>query len=168
MILITGAAGFIGSSLATFFHKQLGASLLLSDDFSRVEKQKNLEHLSEVPRVDRELLLQDMDAQLEKVTFVLHIGARTDTTEFDETIFEHLNVNYSKKLWQWCTQNKVPFIYASSAATYGLGELGYKDDEQLIPQLKPLNPYGVSKNVFDQWVIEQSEQPPFWAGLKFF
>ncbi len=168
MILITGAAGFIGSSLATFFYKQLGASLLLSDDFSRVEKQKNLEHLSEVPRVDRELLLNDMDAQLEKVSFVLHIGARTDTTEFDESIFEHLNVSYSKKLWRWCTQNKVPFIYASSAATYGLGELGYKDDEQLIPQLKPLNPYGVSKNVFDQWVMEQSEQPPFWAGLKFF
>jgi len=79
-----------------------------------------------------------------------------------------VNVEYSKKVWQYCTEKGVPLIYASSAATYGNGELGYKDDHDIVGQLKPLNPYGVSKNEFDKWALEQGDQPPFWAGLKFF
>ncbi|HEY7162054.1 MAG TPA: NAD-dependent epimerase/dehydratase family protein, partial [Acidobacteriota bacterium] len=81
---------------------------------------------------------------------------------------EKWNVEYSKSVWTYCTEKKVPLIYASSAATYGDGELGYKDDHDIVSQLKPLNPYGVSKNEFDKWALEQEKQPPFWAGLKFF
>jgi ADP-L-glycero-D-manno-heptose 6-epimerase len=99
---------------------------------------------------------------------VFHLGARTDTTEFDYAIHQRLNVEYSQQVWNYCTINNVPLVYASSAATYGSGELGYKDDHAIIEQLKPLNPYGVSKNEFDKWVLHQEDHPPFWAGLKFF
>jgi ADP-L-glycero-D-manno-heptose 6-epimerase len=102
--------------------------------------------------------------------FVFHLGARTDTTEFDYSIHEKLNVEYSQHVWEYCTQKNIPLIYASSAATYGNGDLGYKDDHDVIERLKPLNPYGVSKNEFDKWVLRQpmNRQPPCWAGLKFF
>jgi ADP-L-glycero-D-manno-heptose 6-epimerase len=103
-----------------------------------------------------------------KVEFIYHIGARTDTTEFDYQIFADLNVNYSKAVWQACATYRIPLVYASSAATYGLGELGYADDEVLIPQLRPLNPYGDSKNEFDIWALQQPQCPPSWQGLKFF
>jgi ADP-L-glycero-D-manno-heptose 6-epimerase len=103
-----------------------------------------------------------------EVEFIFHIGARTDTTEFDKAIFDDLNVEYSKSVWNKCIQYQLPLVYASSAATYGLGELGYDDNESLIPQLKPLNPYGDSKNDFDIWALKQKEKPFFWAGLKFF
>jgi ADP-L-glycero-D-manno-heptose 6-epimerase len=96
------------------------------------------------------------------------LGARTDTTEFDYSIHEKWNVEYSKNIWTYCTEKNVPLIYASSAATYGDGELGYKDAHDIVGQLKPLNPYGVSKNEFDKWALQQEQQPPFWAGLKFF
>jgi ADP-L-glycero-D-manno-heptose 6-epimerase len=96
------------------------------------------------------------------------MGARTDTTEFNYAIHAHLNLEYSKKVWHYCTVHRIPLVYASSAATYGAGEQGYDDREDLIPLLKPLNPYGVSKNEFDKWVLHQKNHPPFWAGLKFF
>jgi ADP-L-glycero-D-manno-heptose 6-epimerase len=99
---------------------------------------------------------------------VLHIGARTDTTELDTTIFDELNLHYSQALWERCAGYGIPFLYASSAATYGLGELGYSDDHALIPRLKPLNPYGQSKQDFDVWALQQSAAPPQWAGFKFF
>jgi len=98
--------------------------------------------------------------------------ARTDTTEFDYTIFEKLNISYTQQIWKNCTDFQIPLVYASSAATYGLGELGYQDSEEIITQLKPLNPYGRSKNEVDIWILDQikvqKKQPPFWAGLKFF
>ena len=105
------------------------------------------------------------------VQAIFHIGARTDTTEWDTGIFDQLNVNYSKSLWQICTDHQIPFFYASSAATYGLGESGYSDDHKTIPGLKPLNPYGQSKQDFDLWALDQvaqKKQPPAWAGFKFF
>ena len=101
------------------------------------------------------------------VKFVFHLGARTDTTEQNVKIFTELNLNYSKSLFSICSKHQIPIIYASSAATYGKGEFGY-NDQYPIQQLKPLNPYGWSKQNFDLWVKEQNEQPPFWAGLKFF
>jgi len=103
-----------------------------------------------------------------QVSFVFHIGARTDTTEFNKAIFDELNVNYSKAIWNICTERNIPMVYASSAATYGLGEYGYDDEESKIGQLKPLNPYGDSKNDFDKWVLIQKKCPPQWQGLKFF
>jgi ADP-L-glycero-D-manno-heptose 6-epimerase len=103
-----------------------------------------------------------------EVDFIYHIGARTDTTEFDKSIFDELNVNFSIDVWKACVKFNIPLVYASSAATYGLGEFGYKDDHDTISRLKPLNPYGDSKNDFDKWVLKQNAFPPFWAGLKFF
>ncbi len=103
-----------------------------------------------------------------QVQFVFHLGARTDTTEFDKSIFDKLNLNYSKQMWQACVKHGLPLVYASSAATYGLGELGYMDDETQVQNLQPLNPYGDSKNDFDIWAVQQQQKPYFWAGLKFF
>jgi ADP-L-glycero-D-manno-heptose 6-epimerase len=100
--------------------------------------------------------------------FVFHLGARTDTTEPSVELFNRLNLNYSKEIWSICTEFQIPLVYASSAATYGGGELGYSDKESDIPMLKPLNPYAQSKQDFDCWVLKQEKRPFFWAGLKFF
>ena len=168
-IVITGAAGFIGSDLVTFLNDAGYTNLILVDDFSRSDKVPNLEGKKFKIKIERESFFDWLSRENHSVDFVYHIGARTDTTEFDYSVHEHLNVEYSKKLWTYCSKNKIPFIYASSAATYGAGELGYKDDEAIIENLVPLNPYGVSKNEFDKWVLKlKNDAPPAWAGLKFF
>ncbi len=168
MIIITGAAGFIGSVVVEKLNRQNIDNLVLVDDFNRPEKHANLENKRYILKVDRNHFETWFDENYKDIDFVIHIGARTDTTEFDVNVFDHLNLNYSKMVWQKCTSYSIPLIYASSAATYGMGEHGYIDDHNLIPLLKPLNPYGESKNNFDLWAIEQKKQPPFWAGLKFF
>ncbi len=168
MILITGAAGFIGSVVAKSLYQAGETDIVLVDDFSRESKEPNWWPMKTLRRIDRAELFKLLLLGKVKPDFVIHLGARTDTTEFDKAVFDKFNLNYSKHLWQWCTEFQIPLIYASSAATYGMGELGYKDDESIVPQLKPLNPYGESKNDFDKWVLQQEEQPPFWAGLKFF
>lgn len=168
MIVITGAAGFIGSRLAEFLNQQEINDLLLVDDFSKEGKAANWESLTYVDKVDRKQFPEWLISNQEKVKFIFHLGARTDTTEFDYSIFEELNVSYSKAIWTTCTEASIPLVYASSAATYGDGTNGYDDDETKIPELEPLNPYGQSKQAFDEWVLAQKETPPFWAGLKFF
>jgi len=168
MIIISGAAGFIGSCLVNKLNNKGLKNLILVDDFTKTEKTANLEHKSFLEKIDRNIFFDWFEANADKVEFVLHIGARTDTTEFDKSIFDLLNVNYSKKIWELCATHQIPLVYASSAATYGLGEFGYADDHSLIPSLKPLNPYGDSKNEFDKWALQQPQCPPFWFGLKFF
>ncbi len=168
MIIVTGAAGFIGSALLSGLNSAHYKDIVIVDDFSKTEKENNLTDKTYAEKVDRMHLDDWMRNYADEVDFVLHIGARTDTTEFDKNIFDELNLNYSKKVWKSCTKNKIPMIYASSAATYGMGEFGYDDDHALVKKLKPLNPYGESKNDFDKWVLVQEETPPFWAGLKFF
>jgi ADP-L-glycero-D-manno-heptose 6-epimerase len=168
MIVVTGAAGFIGSVLTGRLNKLGFNDLLLVDDFSSPTKQKNLTDKKYGRQIDREAFLPWFEANADKVSFVFHIGARTDTTEFNKEIFDKLNVNYTKSIWRVCTSFNIPLVYASSAATYGDGELGYKDDESKIPDLKPLNPYGWSKQEFDIWALEQDATPPQWQGLKFF
>ncbi|HLU87757.1 MAG TPA: ADP-glyceromanno-heptose 6-epimerase [Taishania sp.] len=168
MIVVTGAAGFIGSCLVGHLNKSGYTDIVVVDDFSKTEKENNLQGktiLSKVGRAGFNAWFRDFAKEVE---FVFHIGARTDTTEFDKRIFDELNVNFSKEVWKTCVEFNIPLVYASSAATYGLGEFGYKDDHAIIPNLKPLNPYGDSKNDFDKWVLTQTEFPPFWAGLKFF
>jgi ADP-L-glycero-D-manno-heptose 6-epimerase len=168
MIIVTGAAGFIGSGLISRLNDDGFKNIIAVDDFSKIEKAENLEGKTIQERVERSSLFTWLDANSKDVEFIFHIGARTDTTEFDKEIFDELNVNYSKDIWKKCVAYQIPLVYASSAATYGLGELGYDDNEALIPQLKPLNPYGDSKNDFDIWALEQEEKPLFWVGLKFF
>ncbi len=168
MIIVTGAAGFIGSNLIQRLNQDKFNFIIAVDDFSNVEKQKNLEDKNIQEYVDREHFFEWLDQNYHEVEFIFHIGARTDTTEFNYEILDHLNVNYSKQIWRKCVAYQIPLVYASSAATYGLGELGYEDNESLIPELKPLNPYGESKNQFDIWALQQEEKPFFWAGLKFF
>ncbi len=168
MIVVTGAAGFIGSCLVGHLNQAGYTNIVVVDDFSKTEKEHNLEGkiiLSKVARSGFNKWFQDFG---EEVEFVFHIGARTDTTEFDKSIFDELNEKFSQDVWNTCVEFNIPLVYASSAATYGLGEFGYKDDHSLISKLKPLNPYGDSKNNFDNWVLKQENEPPFWAGLKFF
>lgn len=168
MIIVTGAAGFIGSNMVSKLNAEGFADIVLVDDFTKKEKLPNLEGKTYTEQVDRDSFFNWFDKNHKKVEFVIHLGARTDTTEFDVKIFEKLNTGYSKTIWQLCTKHKIPLIYASSAATYGMGELGYDDNHDMVNELKPLNPYGVSKNDFDKWVLEQKKTPPFWAGIKFF
>jgi ADP-L-glycero-D-manno-heptose 6-epimerase len=168
MIVITGAAGFIGSCLVSRLNQLCFTNLILVDDFSILGKSPNLEDKKYELKIERSSFLEWFGKHSTQISLVYHLGARTDTTEFDKKIFDELNINYSKSIWEICTASKIPLVYASSAATYGLGEFGYDDSHSLIEKLKPLNPYGDSKNDFDKWVIQQEKMPPFWAGLKFF
>ena len=142
--------------------------IIAVDDFSQTEKKGNLAGKKIQAFVERDHFFEWLDENYQEVEFLFHIGARTDTTEFDSSIFDRLNVEYSKNIWKKCIEYQIPLVYASSAATYGLGEFGYDDNEATIPQLKPLNPYGESKNEFDIWALKQETKPFFWAGLKFF
>lgn len=167
-ILLTGAAGFIGSYLLGYLNAKGYTDIILADDFSDEDKWFNYDSKHFAEKIEREELFDWLTSSDRYIDFVFHLGARTDTTEFDYSVHERLNVEYSKKIWNYCTKNDIPLVYASSAATYGAGELGYKDDHDLVEKLRPLNPYGISKNEFDKWALRQPEQPPFWAGLKFF
>ncbi|MFN3665566.1 MAG: ADP-glyceromanno-heptose 6-epimerase [Sediminibacterium sp.] len=167
-IIITGAAGFIGSCMAEHLNSLGYRNLVLVDDFGVEAKRKNWEQIGYAHLVERYNLFDWLQLHEPKIDCFIHLGARTDTTEFDYAIHEELNVAYSKSVWNFCTQQQVPLIYASSAATYGAGELGYNDDHEVVDKLQPLNPYGVSKNEFDKWALKQDQTPPCWAGLKFF
>lgn len=168
MIIVTGAAGFIGSYLIQRLNQENFNAIIAVDKFDNAEKNKNLIGSKIKERVDRDHFLTWLDKNYETVEFIFHIGARTDTAEFDTTLLNKLNTQYTKDIWVRCCKYQIPLVYASSAATYGLGELGYTDDESQIPQLKPLNPYGQSKQDFDVWALKQKEKPFFWVGLKFF
>jgi len=168
MIIVTGAAGFIGSCLVQYLNNAGIENIVLVDDFSKEEKNKNFENKHYLQKIERDVFEKWFAENAEDVDFVYHIGARTDTTEFDVEIFNRLNLNYSKTIWNTCSKHNIPLVYASSAATYGDGALGYDDNHLIVDDLKPLNPYGESKNDFDKWALQQNETPPFWAGLKFF
>ncbi len=168
MIIVTGAAGFIGSCLIKGLLDKGFNNIIAVDDFSKTEKAGNLEGKSIAEKIERSEFLYWLDRNGHKVKFIFHIGARTDTTEFNMAVFDELNLGYSQKIWDLATLFQIPVVYASSAATYGMGELGYNDDHEIVENLQPLNPYGVSKNEFDKWALKQDATPPFWAGMKFF
>ncbi|MFO8055430.1 MAG: ADP-glyceromanno-heptose 6-epimerase [Bacteroidales bacterium] len=169
MIIVTGAAGFIGSCLVAHLNRHGYKDIVVVDDFSRAEKYSNLKGKEIYSKVHRDDFIKGKIREYKDNTdFIFHLGARTDTAEFNKAVFDRLNLNYSKAIWDLCAQQNIPLVYASSAATYGMGAYGYSDRHDLINKLKPLNPYGESKNEFDKWVLQQDEQPPFWAGLKFF
>ena len=168
MIVVTGAAGFIASNMVEKLNQHNFNNIVLVDKFDNPAKEGNLKGLKFLLKVDRNDFFEWLDLNHEDIEFIFHLGARTDTTEFDRKILWELNTDYTKTVWNKCVAYQIPLIYASSAATYGLGEHGYKDDESVIPSLKPLNPYGESKNEFDKWALLQENKPLFWAGLKFF
>jgi ADP-L-glycero-D-manno-heptose 6-epimerase len=170
-ILVTGAAGFIGSCMVQYLNEQGYTKLILVDDFGPEDKRDNWEKKFYTDVVERQQLFEWLELNRPKLAAFIHLGARTDTTEFNYAIHEELNVKFSQHAWAYCTANQIPLIYASSAATYGAGELGYNDDHAVVNQLHPLNPYGVSKNEFDKWALQQAaagHQPGGWTGLKFF
>ncbi|HAQ70004.1 ADP-glyceromanno-heptose 6-epimerase [Salibacteraceae bacterium] len=167
MIVITGAAGFIGSVLAKTMKSLYNGEIVLVDDFSRPEKESNLQALQGMMQLDRNMFFEWL-SEGQSIDAIFHIGARTDTTEFDYSILEELNLDYTKKVWSYCAKNDTVLIYASSAATYGNGDFGYDDNHEVVERLQPLNPYGVSKNEFDIWALKQDKSPQHWYGLKFF
>ncbi len=168
VIVVTGAAGFIGSCMVGYLNLKGYSNLVLVDDFSKTAKEPNLADKKYLEKIERDVFFEWLQNHRPNIAFIFHLGARTDTTEFDYSIHQRLNVEYSQKIWNYCVIHSIPLVYASSAATYGSGELGYDDSHDLPFQLQPLNPYGVSKNEFDKWVLHESMHPPFWAGLKFF
>ena len=174
MIVVTGAAGFIGSVVAGELNNKGYNNLILVDDFSKKEKERNYINLEYKALVDRNVFFDWFKENHEEVSFIVHLGARTDTTEFDWNVFLKLNVDYTETMFSLCAEYQIPLVYASSAATYGNGELGYDDSHDVVEKLQPLNPYGHSKNEVDKWILNRVEtqgpasEPPFWAGLKFF
>ena len=168
MIVVTGAAGFIASNLVARLNELGREDVVLVDDFSKEAKRNNWEQKRYVERVDRTTFADWFRKHASEVEVVFHLGARTDTTEFDWNVFLQLNLHYTQEVWRMCTEAQVPVVYASSAATYGAGECGYSDNHDVVERLQPLNPYGRSKNDFDKWALQQETQPPFWAGVKFF
>ena len=168
VIVVTGAAGFIGSYLTGYLNELGYTQLVLVDDFSNEHKVPNLRDKKYIHKVHREQFFDWIKSHPGLIKYVFHLGARTDTTEMDYEVHKKWNLDYSKNMWEVCTKHNIPLVYASSAATYGNGEHGYEDNHDIIKQLQPLNPYGVSKNEFDIWALNQPQSPPFWAGLKFF
>ena len=168
MIVVTGAAGFIPSVLVAKLNSEGYKNIVVVDDFSRTDKDANLADKAIMKRVDRNEFHAWLRDNHLLVEFVFHLGARTDTTEFDIELLNRLNLDYSKEVWNICVEFGLPLVYASSAATYGLGEFGYEDRHDIVNDLKPLNPYGDSKNDFDKWALSQERKPYFWIGIKFF
>ena len=168
MIVVTGAAGFIASFFIQKLNQEGYEDVVLVDDFSVESKKFNWENLIFRQKIDRSSFFSWLEENEKQIQFIFHLGARTDTTEFDTAILDELNLNYSRQLWRLCVKYGLPLVYASSAATYGMGEHGYEDKHELVKKLNPLNLYGISKNEFDKWVLSQDKQPYFWIGLKFF
>ncbi len=169
-LLVTGAAGFIG---ARFVESCAGRGIPVVSVDRPASFTDRPEHrgLDFGTIVDFEALDGWLGAPPRPLSGIVHLGACTDTTEMDVAYLRRVNLEYSERLWNWATEWRVPFVYASSAATYGDGAHGYDDDEARIPELRPLNPYGESKQQFDRFVLAEERAgrtPPSWAGFKFF
>ena len=168
MIVITGGAGMIGSIIAWHFNTILKRDdLVIVDRITHDGQWQNLVKRQYAQYLDKDQLLHWLKDRTD-IEAIIHMGAISATTEGDFNKLLESNMHYSQNLWHWCVDNKVPFFYASSAATYGAGEKGY--DDMSLENLRPLNAYGYSKHFFDQWVTRQSAEnaPPNWAGFKFF
>ncbi|TAJ10672.1 MAG: ADP-glyceromanno-heptose 6-epimerase [Nitrospirae bacterium] len=169
-ILVTGAAGFIGSRFVASCNEQ-GWPVVSVDELASFGTRPEMAGIDFGSRVSLHELRSWLQTEQPALKAVVHLGACTDTTEMNEAYLKSVNLDYSQHLWTYCVQQRLPLVYASSAATYGDGSLGYDDDETLIPRLKPLNPYGQSKQDFDCWALDQERRgssPPAWSAFKFF
>jgi len=172
MIILTGGGGMIGSMIAWHLNTQMNFDdFVIVDDLINERQENNFnkrKFIEYIAKDDLEKYLNDK----KNVSAVIHMGAISATTESNFNRLLQSNIRFSQALWHWCAENKVPFIYASSAATYGNGSVGYGDNESELDKLSPLNAYGYSKHFFDRWVqLELSKNqptPPQWCGLKFF
>lgn len=169
MVVVTGANGFIGSMMVKQLNQQNIPVLGVVDLVSVEERVQPLlgKKFEQFFTADDFLKFLQQDPQSKKITWIIHMGANSSTTETDASLLKRINTDYTIELFNWCAKNKASLIYASSAATYGAGELGYSDktDHEV---LKPLNLYGESKVAFDRWAVKQNQVPPNWYGLKFF
>jgi len=174
MILVTGAAGFIGSNLVAALNARTEAPVIVCDTIDHPEKEKNLVDCRIAETIAPEDLVAYLHGHPGGIEAIFHMGAISSTTETDVDLITRMNVDLPIALWTWCAEHSVPLIYASSAATYGDGAQGFDDDGSIahLESLQPLNPYGRSKNDFDIWaakqIIDGQPAPPQWAGLKFF
>jgi len=168
MIVVTGAYGFIASCLVRHLNDLGHRDIVVVDDFYKDRKEPNLSGKSIREWIHRDIFQAWFEKNAKYVDLVFHLGARTDTTSKDKAVFDALNLHFSQQLWHTCVRSGVSLVYASSAATYGDGVHGYKDDQTLLPALKPMNAYAESKHAFDLWALAQPQSPPNWAGLKFF
>jgi ADP-L-glycero-D-manno-heptose 6-epimerase len=169
MILITGGAGFIGSMLAKTLNKLGHADIVIVDKLEDSSKWKNLRGIKYLEYIHAdELFNGEYDDLIADADIVFHMGACSSTTEKNMDFLMKNNLAYSQALFRFAATKNVPFIYASSAATYGDGELGYSDDHKGLDHLLPLNPYGYSKQLFDEWVLKEEKKPDHWFGFKFF
>lgn len=169
MIIVTGANGFIGSALVWELNQAGRKDIVCVDTVPPTDRPEPLRN-----RQFAKFLLKDeiwaflaTDEAKKNVESILHMGAISATTEMNVELLNENNVEYTRRLWNWCTENKKPYIYASSAAVYGDGAHGF-DDQQTPDIYKPLNPYGESKAAFDRWAVKQTATPPLWVGLRFF
>lgn len=173
MILVTGGAGFIGSNLVAALAGR-GERVGVCDRLGHGDKWRNLSGVALDELIAPEALLGWLPVHGARVDSIIHLGAISATTETDADLVVEVNFRLSQALWRWCAASGKRFIYASSAATYGGGEQGFDDDPapQALARLRPLNPYGWSKHLFDRWVSRQVEEsaarPSQWVGLKFF
>lgn len=169
MIVITGGAGMIGSIIAWRLNQAGRDDLIIVDRQTHAEQWQNLCHRRYANYLDKDELPAWLERYAHRVDAIIHMGAISATTEHDwNRLLDH-NIRASQQLWQWCTERGLPFLYASSAATYGNGDQGYSD--AAIDGLRPLNAYGYAKHFFDQWALAQQaagNAPPVWAGFKFF
>ncbi|MHA7108525.1 ADP-glyceromanno-heptose 6-epimerase [Sunxiuqinia elliptica] len=168
MIVVTGAAGFIGSYMAGKLNQEGFQDLILVDKFNDPLKISNYISKNYSKLVDRDDFFVWLNDNHHLVQCIIHLGARTDTIGQEPEIYKQLNFDYSKRIWDGCIQFGLPLIYASSASTYGDGEYGFDDNHELVSKFKPLNCYAQSKHDFDCWALAQEKKPYFWAGLKFF
>ena len=172
MIILTGGGGMIGSMIAWHLNTQMNFDdFVIVDDLINKQQENNFNKRKFIEYIEKDDLKKYLSDK-KNVSAVIHMGAISATTESNFNRLLQSNIRYSQALWHWCAENKVPFIYASSAATYGDGSVGYDDNESKLDKLSPLNAYGYSKHFFDRWVqLELSKNqptPPQWCGLKFF
>jgi ADP-L-glycero-D-manno-heptose 6-epimerase len=170
MIVVTGALGFIGSVIVKMLNDMGVSDILIVDRFRDSGKWLNVRGLKFKDQMTPEQFMKvaDYQAGSGKYKAIYHMGACSATTEQNMDFLYENNVRFSRQLFDICSQYNIPICYASSAATYGDGENGYDDDHQKVSSLRPLNPYGYSKQLFDQWVLEKDHFPQYWYGVKFF